>query len=238
MRGSSGPVQGLLDHGNGTAETKNWSGYAVEGSGFTSAQGSWVVPTANCTGTLLGYAAFWVGLDGYTSSTVEQTGTTSDCIFSIPIYYAWYEFYPNGVVLVDVPVKAGDVISASVVYNATPNNFTVTITDVTSGKSATHTQAVSGAARSSAEWIAEAPATVGDIILPLTNFGTVNFGADSTAVGGTNDAADQSNSGPIGSFLPVNVIQIAKTASFLSPQTASCSTLSNDGTSFSCTWAK
>ena len=41
------------------------------------------------------YAAFWVGLDGYTSKSVEQLGTDSDCTnVNSPSYYAWYEMYP------------------------------------------------------------------------------------------------------------------------------------------------
>lgn len=231
-----GPVQGKLDHGNGTSETTNWSGYAVLGSSFSSAEGSWIVPASECTG-LIKAAAFWVGLDGYNSNTVEQTGTASECIFGIPIYYAWYEFYPNPQSLVHVPVHPGDHISASVVYDSTSDQFTVTLKNNTTGKSFSKSAAVPGAVRDSAEWIAEAPSTFFQIILPLTDFGTMYFGDDSTGITGTNYATDSSNTGPIGSFLPVNIIQISKTGSFFSPQTSNCSALSSDGTSFSCTWA-
>ena len=40
-------------------------------------------------------SAFWVGLDGYSSTSVEQLGTDSDCVSGKPSYYAWYEMYPN-----------------------------------------------------------------------------------------------------------------------------------------------
>lgn len=77
---------------DGTANSENWSGYAVTGSSFTNATASWFVPTVNCSKTPNTYAAFWVGIDGYSSNTVEQTGTDSDCDGASPSYYAWYEF--------------------------------------------------------------------------------------------------------------------------------------------------
>jgi hypothetical protein len=233
-----GPIRDRTDHGDGTSTSTNWSGYAVLGSSFTWAKGSWIVPTANCSsGGGIKYGAFWVGLDGYTSSTVEQTGTASDCFGTIPIYYAWYEFYPKAMVPV-ASVKPGDSISALVYYDSSIEEFIVEITDETTGKSYSAASAVSGAVRSSAEWIAEAPCcTSSGGILPLSDFGTVLFGKDSTGVAYTNWAMDASTTGPIGSFPAVNVIEINKTGSTSSPQTSTCSALSTDETSFSCTSA-
>lgn len=232
-----GPIRDKLDHGDGTSDSSNWSGYAVLGSSFTSAQGSWIVPPASCTGvTGDQYAAFWVGLDGYSSNTVEQTGTLSDCEGTEARYYAWFEFYPNPMYeITSVPISPGNVISASVVYSG--NKFTVTIENVTTGKSYTTTASVRGAARSSAEWITEAPCcTSRGGILPLSDFGTVDFGFDYTNQNG-NDATDSSTSGPIGNF-GNEIEQITKTGSSTSPQTSVCSSLSPDGTSFSCTWGQ
>ena len=42
------------------------------------------------------YSSFWVGIDGYSSSSVEQLGTDSDCAGNTPDYYAWWEMYPAG----------------------------------------------------------------------------------------------------------------------------------------------
>ena len=36
------------------------------------------------------YSSFWVGIDGFSSSSVEQMGTDSDVVNGIPTYYAWY----------------------------------------------------------------------------------------------------------------------------------------------------
>jgi hypothetical protein len=89
------------------SDSTNWSGYAVTGSAFTTAKASWIIPTVTCSKTPNTYSSFWVGIDGWTSSTVEQTGTDSDCNGSRASYYAWYEFYPAGSVLISsVPVSA------------------------------------------------------------------------------------------------------------------------------------
>lgn len=234
-----GPIRDLTDHGDGTSSSSNWSGYAVLGSSFTSAGASWVVPQASCSGVgRYQYAAFWVGIDGYNSNTVEQIGTDSDCDLSHPSYYAWYEFYPRAShTIASLAVRPGNEISASVVYLGS-DEFKATITNQTTGQSFTVTRTISGAARSSAEWIIEAPCcTASGGILPLADFGTIALGADSTGISGTNYATDNSTSGPIGSFPAVNTIRIDKTGTNSSPETSTCSALSSDGTSFACTWA-
>lgn len=228
------PIRDKREYTGGTADSTNWSGYVVTGSAFTSAKASWIVPSAVCKGVSgEQYAAFWVGLDGYSSGTVEQTGTLSDCVGPFPVYYAWYEFYPNPMYEVtSLQIAPGNVMSASVVYNG--SEFTVAITNVSTGKTYSTSSTVTGAARSSAEWITEAPCcTNSGGILPLADFGTVDFGKDYTSVAGTNYA----NGGTIASF-GSNVQQITKVGSSSSPQTSTCSALSSDGTSFTCTWAQ
>jgi len=217
-------------------ESTNWSGYAVEGSSFTKALGSWTVPTVNCSKTPNTYSSFWVGIDGWTSPTVEQTGTDSDCNGSSPSYYAWYEFYPAASVLISsVPVSPGNHISASVTWNS-GSSFTVTITNETTGRSFSKTGSVSGAARSSAEWIAEAPCcTRRGGILPLADFGTVDFGQDYTGVSSTNDATDSSVSGAIGAF-GSNIFESIMVNGSTGADEAVPSGLSSDGTSFTVTW--
>lgn len=232
-----GPIQGKAEHQFGAADSANWSGYAVTGSSFTSVTGSWVVPSVLCMGKDQ-YSAFWVGLDGYNSDTVEQVGTLSDCEGSNPAYYAWYEFYPNVARQIKaVPVNPGDVITASVVYHG--DRFIVTITDQTTGISASEAGPAAGAARSSAEWIAEAPCcTANGGILPMADYGTVMFGYDYTGQSSANYAASSSNNGSIGSFGAANIEQITKAPTQSSPQVSSCSVLSNDGTSFACAWVQ
>jgi hypothetical protein len=224
-------VQGI---NGGSYESTNWSGYAVTGSAgsVTSAVGSWIVPAV--TGQTTAYAACWVGIDGFSSSTVEQTGTLSYTSGGKGYYYAWYEFYPAGMVELSGTVKPGDIMSATVTCaSTTSSTFTVSITDET--QSWTYTSptpvTVSGAKESSAEWIVEAPSSTFGV-LPLANFGTANLGFDSTGVLGTCYATVTGvSSGPIGSF-PSSAIQSITMVSSRGATEATPSSLSSDGTSF------
>jgi Peptidase A4 family len=158
-------------HMRTNSTSTNWSGYAVTGSRFTSVSASWTQPAANCSGTA--YSSFWVGLDGDTSNTVEQTGTDADCSGSTPQYYAWYEMYPKFPVNLKGTVRPGDHLSASVTTNGS-GSFTLTITDSTQGWTNTTNARLKRAQLASAEVIAEAPSSSGGV-LPLANFGTVSF---------------------------------------------------------------
>ncbi|HVP17111.1 MAG TPA: G1 family glutamic endopeptidase [candidate division Zixibacteria bacterium] len=211
----------------------NWSGYAVTGSNVTSVQGSWIVPKVSGARYTTAYSSFWVGIDGFSSSTVEQIGTDSDVQRGRPVYYAWYEFYPSGMVQISsVAISPGDVMFANVTY-LTGSTFRVSITDTTTGKSYSTTASVSNAARSSAEWIAEAPSSYFGV-LPLANFGTINFGSDSTKVAATCFATIGGATGNIGSF--TSAVQEITMVSRRNAVKALPSTLSSDGTSFSVTW--
>jgi hypothetical protein len=161
-----------------TVTSTNWAGYAATGSSghFTGVSSSWTEPTAKCTGFGDQYSAFWVGLDGYSSSTVEQTGSEADCAGRTAEYSAWYELYPAYPVYFSNPVRPGDHFTGSVTYQAGTGDFVITLTDSTQRWTKTVSQTVAGAVRSSAEVIAEAPSSgTGGGVLPLTNFGTVNF---------------------------------------------------------------
>jgi hypothetical protein len=161
------------------ADSTNWSGYAATGSAgqFNSVSSSWTEPTADCTGSDDEYAAFWVGLDGYNSSSVEQTGTDSDCDGSTPDYYGWYEMYPADPVYFSNPVEPGDSMSASVTFSGT-ETYTLVLKDSTQDWTQTITENESGLSRSSAEVITEAPSSESGV-LPLADFGTVNYGGSS-----------------------------------------------------------
>jgi hypothetical protein len=79
--------------------------------------GSWTVPTVSCPRRGTSYAAFWVGIDGYSSSTVEQTGTLAECSNGVATYSAWYEFYPSPMYTISaLTVRPGDVITAQVQF--------------------------------------------------------------------------------------------------------------------------
>lgn len=156
------------------AESTNWSGYAATTGTYTSVSASWTQPAGKCSRGDQ-YAAFWVGLDGYSSSSVEQTGSEVDCVGRTAQYYAWYEMYPGPSENYSNTVRAGDHFNASVTYEGN-NEFRLYIADTTQGWSHTTVASLAGAARSSAEVIVEAPCcTAGGGILPLADFGTVSI---------------------------------------------------------------
>src|ERR1700728_4562463 len=164
------------------AESTNWSGYAATTGTYTSVSASWTQPTGKCSSGDQ-YAAFWVGLDGYTSSTVEQTGSEVDCVGRTAEYYAWYEMYPGPSENYSNTVRAGDHFTATVTW-LSGKKFSLYIADTTQGWShTTDASLTSTPARSSAEVIVEAPCcTNSGGILPLTDFGTMSF-SGSTANG-------------------------------------------------------
>ncbi|MGA2413073.1 MAG: G1 family glutamic endopeptidase [Candidatus Sulfotelmatobacter sp.] len=229
-----GPMRYAGERPSGGVESYNWSGYAVTGAAFTKATGSWKEPKINCKKSPNSYAAFWVGIDGYSSTTVEQTGTLAVCAGTKVSYYAWWEFYPTNDIqtISTITVSPGDVISAEVEYSG--SEFVLKITDVTTKKSFTTKGTVSGAARSSAEWIAEAPANSSGI-LPLADFGTADFGDDYTKVKGSNDATDSTASGAISAF-GTDAESITMINQSSGKDEAVPSNLSTDGTSFTVAW--
>jgi hypothetical protein len=195
--------------------SSNWSGYSAINGRYTSVSASWRQPTATCTSATT-YSSFWVGLDGYGSNTVEQTGTSADCSGGSARYYAWYEMYPKFPVNLSLTVNPGDSISGSVTTDGS-GRFTLTITNNSNGQSFTTTQRLPRAKLASAEAIAEAPSGSGGV-LPLTNFGSVGFTA--TTVNGQ----------PIGNFNPDKIDMVS--GSTVKAQTSALS----GGTSFSVTW--
>ena len=166
--------------------SSNWSGYALEapqGSEleFTSVTGTWTQPKATCSAGSEAASAFWVGLGGEAdaATALEQTGTSADCdARGTPHYYAWYELLPAAAIQVPLKVKPGDVITTSV--NVSGTNVLVQIKNRTRKTSFTKSLTMDVPDLTSAEWVAEAPSACDAsgtrcTVLPLANFGTVNF---------------------------------------------------------------
>jgi len=188
------PIKNKHHRDDGLFDSTNWSGYSVTGANgsISEAEGSWTVPAVSCS-TGSQYSSFWVGIDGFTSSSVEQTGTDSDCSGGTPVYYAWYEFYPHPSYLISrIAVHVGDAMTAKVTFSG--RTFTVTLTDHSTGSSFSTSSRVN-AARSSAEWIAEAPSSSGGV-LSIANFGTVSFSGSQATMSGAHKT--------IGKFLAPN----------------------------------
>src|SRR3954453_10171523 len=90
-----GGAGGAPPQDRGHSTRSNLAGYAVTGGRYTSVSAAWTQPAVNCSVTPTGWSSFWVGLDGDTSSTVEQTGTEADCSNGHAVYSGWYEMYPK-----------------------------------------------------------------------------------------------------------------------------------------------
>jgi hypothetical protein len=171
----------------------NWSGYAVAAGKhqhFNYVHSTFVQPVVTCSGKKDAFFSAWVGLDGFTSGTVEQEGTAVHCAGPgrlTPVYSAWYEMYPDFSHTV-FNVHPGDIMDATTSYSG--GHFTLTIADLTTGKSFTNVATCAACERSSAEWIVERPALCSDptcssaFLTRLPNFGTITMGGDEASVDG------------------------------------------------------
>ncbi len=211
---------------NGTST--NWGGYAIETSltapvvgSVTDVRGLWTVPSVS--GTTTAYSSTWVGIDGYSSRTVEQLGTDQDQGQAGASYYAWYEMYPKMPKLIPgVTVHAGDQMGAEVQYLG-GRVFQLSMTNFTTGETFSTLQMSANAKRTSAEWIEEAPAA--GRVLPLAQFSPTTFTQCSATVSGhTGSISD-----PVWAYDPITIVDRAGTP------VATPSALSGDGASFTIT---
>ena len=242
-----------------TSTSENWAGWVATGpqGSVTDVQASWVVPSFTCPSGSDTYAALWTGIDGWTSKTVEQTGTESDCVGGSPSNFAWYEIYPEGFsytignytksgVCESDCVSAGDIISAEVSVDPGGSGpqghgpgsvggpkFTLKISDVTQGWNFTTSHSVGDALQTSAEWITERlfGCSTANRYCQLSPFGTANYGSHYTRVSDTAFATVDGVTSPLGS-LPNIQLTMQDSPSF---QIAVPSALSHDGTSFQVT---
>jgi Peptidase A4 family len=219
VRPSSG--SSLATHaGHTTAYSTNWSGYAATGrnGAFTSVSASWTEPTVSCPGGFQ-YSSFWAGLDGYSSGSVEQTGTDADCSGTTPVYYGWYEMYPAYPVNFSNTVRPGDKMSASVTFSGS-STYTLVLKDNTRGWTKSVVKSQTGLARSSAEVITEAPSSTRGV-LPLADFHTVYY--STSAANGTS----------LASHNPVKIIMVDNSGRYKD----TTSSISSVG-AFSNTWLR
>ncbi len=174
-------------NGGIAATSMNWAGYAVAATGaafpagttFSNVYGTWIQPAVTCTSGQPSYSAFWVGLGGFDTSAqaLEQIGTAADCAGQTPSYYAWYELVPAASVKVKLEVAPGDAMSGAVTVSG--HVVSLRIRDLTRHTVVNRKLRMASPDLSSAELIAEAPSACNASnrchLLPLANFGTVNF---------------------------------------------------------------
>lgn len=180
------PFVGVKDE---ETSSYNWSGYVsatnlqnpTPGS-VDAVSGNWVVPTLMSTSNNA-YCAVWVGIDGFTSGTVEQIGTSHNWINGQQRNSAWFEMYPQGSYNINgFPVDNGDQIGGAVSYLGN-GVFRLALHNYTKGVHtiipASYTTSAT-AQRSCAEWVVEAPWSGG--ILPLSDFGSETFTGCTTKI--------------------------------------------------------
>jgi hypothetical protein len=157
----------VLIDGQRIVYSTNWSGYAVIGSTFTTVTASWTQNAVTCPVDNTDMSP-WVGIDGYSNDTVEQTGSSGDCNASgTPVYYAWYEMYPRDVILLSQTVEPGDRFTGTVTHIG-GKKYKLTLKDLTQGWTNTVTRYIS-AANDSAEAVMEMAAN------HLSDFGADPF---------------------------------------------------------------
>lgn len=230
-----GPIVRTSVAGNSGLPTisENWSGYAaVSAKKFTYVHSTFIQPKITCPGVKNQWTSNWVGLDGFTSNTVEQDGTFAMCggaASKTPVYEAWYELFPAGSVNV-FTIKAGDKMDVSVRFKS--GKFTLTVADLTSGKKVTHTAACSTCQRSSAEWIIERPALCNNtgtkcFLTELADYHTATMGASQAQVAGgaVSSVASFDN-------IPIFMIDPLASGGFISLDTVAAL----KGSAFTATW--
>jgi len=172
------PASALAD----TSTSANWSGYVAHRTGvsFRRVQASWTQPNASCEAGQATYSAFWVGIGGYSSNSdaLEQIGTELDCsALGTITSSAWYELVPSPMKGIQMTVKPGDLMSASVLVSG--HLVTLRLTDHTQHESFSKQITANSVDISSAEWIAEAPSACSPTgfcePLPLTDYGSTRF---------------------------------------------------------------
>ena len=207
----------------------NWSGYADDdssGNTYTKVSGSWTQPAVTCPTNEDEVAVFWVGLDGFDNSTVEQDGTLAQCYKGTAFYYTWWEMYPtNSITTVGNTLKPGDQISASVNY--AKGKYKIALTDQTTTANSFSLTQTCGAGQvcnnASADWIAETP-SYDRGLSPWPQFGTWKLTAASATSG---------TAGAISAF-PDDEITILGT---FGENLATTGALNRAGNAFGVTWA-
>lgn len=184
------PGSGPHTHGLTQVAYYNWSGYADDNSAantYSMVSASWVQPAVTCPVKEDAIVVFWVGLDGFNTSTVEQDGTMAWCFNGTVTYYSWWEMFPtNNIQTVGSTVAPGDKIAASVVFAA--GHYALKLTDSTHTANSFSTSQVCGAGltcpNASAEWIVETPGGARGL-WPWQNFRTWHLSAAKVKSGTT-----------------------------------------------------
>jgi len=172
----------------------NWSGYATTSGTFTAVTGTWTVPQSRSLGSLAA-GATWVGIGGVQSRDLIQAGTQEITNGSGTVHYnAWVEILPQAARQVPFAVSPGDSVTVSVSKQVS-DQWLIEFKNHTTGESYQTTEQYTSSL-SSAEWVEEAPST-GRRLLPIDDFGTVQFSGGSAVEDGKSVTIAQAEAQPI-----------------------------------------
>ncbi len=147
------PIEGVTQIG-----FYNWSGYAQSAATgtFRSVADTWTVPTVNTGFAGDQYSSDWVGIGGFSESTLVQAGTEADNIGGTAFYRAWTEILPEAENPLPMTIKAGNKITTTV-EEKKPGVWIMTVDDKTTKTKESRTVEYSGSSHASVEAVHERP---------------------------------------------------------------------------------
>jgi Peptidase A4 family len=185
------PIPGVPDKQD---TSHNWAGYAATGGAYTAVSGTWTVPQPTADSSF-GVDATWVGIGGVESRDLIQAGTQQTVNGSGRTQYqAWLELLPRASRSVPLPVHAGDSVTVALSEQAA-GSWQIAFTNNTTGRAYSTTVPYTSS-HSSAEWVEEAP-SAGRGLLPLDDFGSIQFSNGSTVKDGQTLSVGAANAQPI-----------------------------------------
>jgi len=156
-------------------QPSGFAGWATDAGPVRSVTASWIQPTVRSKAIGSSSVAFWVGLQGRLSHTVEQIGVDGECTDSGPAdYQPWYESYPQAAVPIDearLLISPGDRITATVAALGR-GRYRLALVDHTTLERFVTTQTVTGVGDTDAAILVEAPSDSGS---SLASFDPVRF---------------------------------------------------------------
>ncbi len=165
------------------AVSSKWAGLVDAGATYTALSAYWTVPAVQPSESSA-VSSTWIGLDGYSDTSMIQAGTEQDISGGSTSYFAWYEALPGSEVEIG-GVSPGDEMYAEI-YQDSPGLWVITIQDLTSNQSYSGEVSYNGPG-TSAEWIEESTTVSPGPQPPLANFGSAQF--DTLEIG-TPDPSD------------------------------------------------
>lgn len=180
---TAGPASQPVPSSLAAATSDNWSGYVAVGTSYTGASGTFDVPNLSRY-VAASTASEWVGVDGWSNSTLVQTGVNEIPLGgSVTLFEPWWQVVPGPQELATgIMVRPGDRVTGRV-EEVSAGRWSISLMDDTNGDSFSIVKTYPGPA-TSAEWVVEADSTTDGVPTRLAPFrGKVTF--TDMALGGT-----------------------------------------------------